>query len=210
MYIGQEEWAVTYPGDLGRTKYLATSDATTCHAIWIRCPETGATGVAHFGCHWPTSMAEMISKVHFLSMWIKTLPLFDPCKPGIRGTPAAAVAAFTAAAEAAAVTEEAAAAAAKTAALHAEAALAQAAAAQNGLSKEEEGKEPSCTSEVADLYAPRPIADVAGSQAKFRAALQAHNLDRDPSADSPPLDLYLVGGFEDERQLSRRLSQQVL
>lgn len=49
LYVGQEEWAVTYPNDPAGVRIMGTVDATTCHAVIIRDPLSGATGITHAG-----------------------------------------------------------------------------------------------------------------------------------------------------------------
>lgn len=182
LYMAQEEWAVTYPGDVGKTKIMATSDATTCHAVFIRCPVTGSTAVGHFGSHWPVTLASMIQKVNFLSRWIKALPEFQRLEqptgreatPSNNGGDQAAAASSNGAA--------------------------------NGTSSN--GAPLNLSTHNRDSNGAHSISPAA-SQAACLAASQSDDTQQQ-NYDPDPLDLYLVGGFEDDKHLSKKLSYEFL
>jgi len=74
LYVAQDEWAVTYPGDPGQTKIIASSDATTCHVVIVRDPVTGAVALTHLSqlqALGTSILAKMIEKVNGLSFWLQ-------------------------------------------------------------------------------------------------------------------------------------------
>ncbi len=46
LYVGQHEFACTFPSDPS-ARTLGSSDATTCHVAALRHPTTGVTALAH-------------------------------------------------------------------------------------------------------------------------------------------------------------------
>jgi len=74
LYVAQDEWACTYPGDPGNTKIIASSDATTCHVVIVRDPVTGAVALCHisdFRSIGGPILQKMVEKVIGLSWWIQ-------------------------------------------------------------------------------------------------------------------------------------------
>ena len=62
VYVHQREFALSHPGD-PNARYLGSEEATTCHVVVIREPQSGATVLAHLDCGNSTHLRKVTESV---------------------------------------------------------------------------------------------------------------------------------------------------